>query len=82
MTARDKAFAELLRRVWIDFAKNGKIEPTTIPGIEWPPMNGVKNDGSYPTMLLDPMPSVATNWRKEECNFWRANGFYPYGWSS
>eukprot|EP01112_Ceratiomyxa_fruticulosa_P010525 TRINITY_DN2791_c0_g1_i1.p1 TRINITY_DN2791_c0_g1~~TRINITY_DN2791_c0_g1_i1.p1 ORF type:complete len:547 (+),score=93.25 TRINITY_DN2791_c0_g1_i1:195-1835(+) len=72
VSPKDAGFGSIVRDYWVEFATNGKLD-------YWPVMSGM---GSYSSLILDVPVSTVRNWRREECEYWNANGFYPWNWNS
>jgi len=72
-----------MRHFWLYFAKHGDT-PSNDGFAKWWPINGnnVRWPEDYNTYRLTVKPTAHRGWKRQECEFWYANGFYAFNWNS
>eukprot|EP01113_Clastostelium_recurvatum_P044516 TRINITY_DN7527_c1_g1_i1.p1 TRINITY_DN7527_c1_g1~~TRINITY_DN7527_c1_g1_i1.p1 ORF type:complete len:500 (+),score=73.90 TRINITY_DN7527_c1_g1_i1:174-1502(+) len=76
VTSQDESFGNAVRQLWTQFATHG-----TFSAAEWVPL--MQDHNEYVSKILgSTTTTIANNWRRQECEFWNNNGFYPFNWNS
>ncbi|ELR23916.1 carboxylesterase [Acanthamoeba castellanii str. Neff] len=81
--AVDNKMGDIMRHFWLYFAKHGDT-PSNDGFAKWWPINGnnVRWPEDYNTYRLTVKPTAHRGWKRQECEFWNANGFYAFNWNS
>jgi carboxylesterase type B len=66
-TAQTQAASDLIERYWTNFAKSG--DPNDPGDLAWPVLTA---DSNVRINFAADMPTIATDFRKDECTFWQA----------